>query len=174
MLHQNLSNYLSDQKFIDFKLSAENYCNYLENLGLEENRFFSIRVQTLLADLYSRALKLDEVELIKDSDYEDQQQRYKIINRAKEFGGMVSKILGAAQFYRTAFNPSDIDAEELGHGFLTDDLQDIYIDIKEALEFININNDSSVQQALWDIKFSLRSHWGEHCISALHYLQYLC
>ena len=67
-----------------------------------------------------------------------------------------------------------MDTEELSHGFLIDDIQDIYIDIKESLELLKKNENAPTQQALWDIKFSLRSHWGEHCVSALHFLHYLC
>ena len=174
MLHEYLESYINTKSFSDFKLSAENYCVYLENLSLSEKDSFPLHLKSLLADLYASALKLPEVDLVIVLDYEDKNLRDKLISCAKEFGGIASNILGNNQFYRTAFAPDNMDTEELSHGFLIDDIQDIYIDIKESLELLKTNENVPTQQALWDIKFSLRSHWGEHCVSALHFLHYLC
>jgi hypothetical protein len=174
MLQTYFTAYLSDNKFKSFQVAAENYCAYLENLNNRDRIDFAIELRKLLADLYSSALQLPKVDLIIDSNYEDQKLRETIKKRSGKIGLIASDILGDAQFYRKAHLPSDQNTEQLSHGFLVDDIQDIYIDIKEPLEFININSDEAVQQALWDFEFGRQSHWGEHCVSALHYIHYLC
>lgn len=174
MLHKYLQSYIDSKLFSDFKSAAEIYCSYLENLSYKEKEKFPVQLKMLLADLYATALKLPEVDLVIDGDYEDKTLRDALKNSISGFGSIAADILGKDQFYRTAYLPGDMETEELSHGFLIDDIQDIYLDIKEPLEFLKTNDNAAIQQALWDIKFSLRSHWGEHCVSALHFLQYLC
>lgn len=52
------------------------------------------------------------------------------------------------------------------------DLEDIYHNLKMELEKIKIGTDEAVEDALWQLKFSFQTHWGNHCVDALKILHY--
>jgi hypothetical protein len=54
---------------------------------------------------------------------------------------------------------------------LSDDLADIYRDLRASL----LGDPARIQtnDALWDLRFSFETHWGQHAVSALAAMQAL-
>jgi hypothetical protein len=50
---------------------------------------------------------------------------------------------------------------------LSDDLADIYRDLKNGLNFFN-RGEEGIQKAIWEWKFNYEHHWGPHLYNALH------
>jgi hypothetical protein len=58
-------------------------------------------------------------------------------------------------------------------GILSDDLADIWLDIKRGLQTLELNPEASLSDVLWSWKFSFETHWGRHAVSAMATLRSL-
>jgi hypothetical protein len=65
--------------------------------------------------------------------------------------------------YWTIFDPSKIEDKEAIYNELSDDLADIYRDIKYGLLLFDAGHFS---EAIWEWKFNFKIHWGRHLSSA--------
>lgn len=50
---------------------------------------------------------------------------------------------------------------------LSDELSDIYVDLKPALLKYDPGDEMNQRLAIWDWKFTLQIHWGHHLVDAL-------
>lgn len=140
---------------------ARSYCSYYEQNEHQQRQFLS-QIQNLLIDLYARGRHLPEVPA---SDYEfddlferDDKQIRNLIAHKVPFS-----------YYWTVLDPFTFDKDpELGVGDLLDDLGDIYLDLKRAIEIYDSGLDGSKQEAYWKLKFDFDYHWGDHCIDAMN------
>lgn len=75
--------------------------------------------------------------------------------------------------YWDVFDPLKLEENDPVYWQLPDDLADIYRDIKDNL---NLFEAGHIVEAVWEWRFSFRTHWGQHLLGAqraLHsYLQY--
>ena len=65
--------------------------------------------------------------------------------------------------YWTIFDPSKIEDKDAVFNELSDDLADIYRDIKYGLLLFDAGHFS---EAVWQWKFHFKIHWGRHLLSA--------
>ena len=72
-----------------------------------------------------------------------------------------------SDFYWTLYTPLALD-KPVG-GCLTNDIQEIYQEIKRGLVFAQQNT----YAALWEWKFGFDNHWGNHAIDAIRALHYM-
>jgi len=70
-------------------------------------------------------------------------------------------------YYGEVFNPLTVPPEEPVVGDLSDDLADIYFELRAGLD---LYENKQPQEALWTWKFGLEIHWGEHATSAIRVL----
>lgn len=154
----------------EFLNSAQNFINLLENENLTLKEFM-ISCHSILLELYTCGHNFDEIELKYSDVHSRNEVKIKFENRNKS---IISK-LNENEFYWEVFDPINPDMEnEPIKGSLSDDLSDIYHDLKIELEKINTNTNEAIEDAFWQMKFSFRNHWGNHCIDALRALHYLC
>jgi len=76
-------------------------------------------------------------------------------------------------YYLMIFDPFE-EAPSPVVGSLSDDLSDIWRDLKEGLLQLDLGTESAVVDAVWAWRFGLEFHWGSHhsahAIDALHAL----
>jgi hypothetical protein len=70
-------------------------------------------------------------------------------------------------FYGELFDPLIVPPAEPVVGFILDDLMDIHRDLIRGLRYFEVGR---CDEALWEWRFSLRHHWGEHATSAIRAL----
>lgn len=75
---------------------------------------------------------------------------------------------GDVDIYQTVYDPYATDT--LVEGSLSDDILDIYKDVKEALVLYERGEE---QESLWQLKFSFHSHWVIHALNAMKAIQSL-
>jgi hypothetical protein len=56
-------------------------------------------------------------------------------------------------------------------GSLTDDVIDVYCDLKMGLDAFDAGH---VEGAVWDWRFNFAHHWGHHAVDGLRALQRAC
>jgi hypothetical protein len=75
----------------------------------------------------------------------------------------------AFETYWEVFDPYELDQPVAGS--LSDDLLDVYRDIRRGLALWEYRDD---QNAIWEWRFSFESHWGDHAVDALRALHRSC
>lgn len=76
----------------------------------------------------------------------------------------VARLLSGISVYRTVFDPTELDDDEIVVGSLVDDLGDVYRDLAEGLTEWN---GGRLNDAIWTWKFGYGTHWGRHATDAL-------
>lgn len=134
-----------------FLSSANHYCtlidslNYLDEKNLEE-------LLAALLDLYLKVLRLPEVE----PDNAEVPQLEIPLPKVD---------FDKYEYYWEVFDPYKLD--EPGCGSLSDDILDIYKDLKEG---IILFEQDTPNEAIWHWKFHFQAHWGSHIVNALRAL----
>lgn len=136
----------------DFFHSAVNYCNIIDNFDSNKVHNNLKTLLVALVDLYSKALYLPEVELENDE--------------VTEVDISVPQInFNQYDYYWEVFNPYDLE-EPVGAS-LSDDILDIYKDVKKG---ILLYEKYEHIEGIWEWKFGFEIHWGSHAVDAIRAL----
>jgi len=150
--------------YLVFRERAQAFCQIVESAaGLERKTFLDL-LETTLAQVYAAAVVLPFVEPA-TSDVPDS------CFAVEQWSGLWQTLrdkLGAADSYREVFDPTE--KEEAIDMSLSQDIAEIYQDLKEALEIEKLG----IQQAdlHWDWNHEFRNHWGKHALNALNALHW--
>ena len=166
-LSNDIINFLNLDTTRNFLVAANKFVSILETENIQKDDFIK-QTHLALVDLYSSGHKLQDIELIYSSANSDFDREEFFDNKNQN---LISE-LGGQAFYFEAFDPSYEKEDSPSQGWLVDDFADIYRDIKIELEKLKLGTDEATEDALWQLKFSFRNHWGGHCINALRYLHY--
>jgi hypothetical protein len=139
-----------------FAEGARQYCAFIENADQYPLTERLLSVATLLADLYAAGLRLPAVEQPDD-------QAPGVGSTAPRWEG-----LGDLTFYWEVGDPYQWEAPVVGS--LSDDLLEIYHDLKRGLSTFEEGGDASIASAVWEWRSNFAKHWGEHTVDALRTL----
>src|SRR6185503_18101300 len=104
----------------------------------------------LLPQIYALSHQLPDVELADDDSVEGYQGE--IISPM----GKINKLLGGYDLYTEVFDPvTDTDALKTT---LSDDLSDIYTDLKRPLKKYDTGEEQNQRIAIWEWKFNMQIH----------------
>jgi hypothetical protein len=132
---------------------ARRYCAWVESTPAEPSLEMR-RAQEFLAELHLAAVNLPRVEPENDVEGEEISS-YEMI--CKRFASL--PVYG----YWDVFDVLNPEAEEPVFGTLTDDLADIYSDVKRGLSLFDAGYKI---EAIWEWRFNFYIHWGVHLTSA--------
>lgn len=139
-----------------FVWSAREFCAFSQEAGklsLEERMR---RARHCLLPLYTAALSLPSVEPAARAE-------------SRPSPEAPSDWQGFEQFenYWEMLDPFKLKPDEPGVGSLSDDLLDVYRDVRRGLELWESGHDAN---AVWEWRFSFECHWGNHAVDALRAL----
>lgn len=143
---------MQHQEVEAFRISADAYCGFIDSCrSFDEEESFS-KLLKILSQLYTKALDLPEVESEEECPI--------------DVDFLLPEIeVKKHNVYREIFNP--YQDETPVNGCLDDDILGIYSDIKKGLILYEEGHDI---EAVWEWKFGLETHWGEHATSAIRAL----
>ncbi|MBK8944089.1 MAG: DUF5063 domain-containing protein [Ignavibacteriae bacterium] len=177
MAKTNMSNNISEdiKIFLEkgstqiFLKAAQNFVSLLENEEISFQDFMNYAHSSLL-ELYISGYHLEDISLkYSDADKEINNN----INIESKNRNLISN-LKKEILYWEVFDPTDSREEDKTVlASLEDDFGDIYKDLKRELEKIKLNSDEAIEDALWQLNFGFKYHWGNHCIDAMRALHYL-
>jgi hypothetical protein len=78
--------------------------------------------------------------------------------------------LGELDLYWQVFNP--MRDKEAIRGSLTDDIADIYRDLKEGI-LLNQTRQAPVEEIGFDWRFGFYSHWGKHAMDSMRTIHHI-
>ncbi|MEW4565859.1 DUF5063 domain-containing protein [Bremerella sp. JC770] len=156
----------------EFVVTASKFCDLVENHEREPFDRFIRELRQLLPLLYYQAVRLPEAGSRADTSYErnithDQWQRM--------FGRLV-QYLGDRNRYWVVHD-IDVVAEEAPEGTLgslSDDLADIWRDLKNGLMHWESADQRLRQELIWQWRFHFDGHWADHVIDALRAINRMC
>jgi len=144
------------REVIEFVERARAYCAFVESAGVFGSVERLRKAAVLLAELYAAGLQLPDVEPV-DIDEKESKVEHPRLD------------LGEAETYWEIFDPYELS--EPVAGSLADDLGDVYVDVRRGLALYDTNTGDGRVNAIWDWRFNLHVHWGDHAVDALRALQ---
>ena len=146
-----------DSAAAEFAETARRYCKFVEAAAGIEERTRLQRARLELSELVHAACQLPSG----DADGPDVDQE---VSTPTDWPGF-----GDLDVYHEVFDPY-VDEPPVC-GSLSDDLLDIYRDLKRGLVAYDAGQ---VGTAVWEWRFHFDHHWGDHAVDALRALQRAC
>ena len=161
---------LETAEFSRFLDAARGFCNFVETETSLTKTDFLLVIQNHLATLYSTARQIPLIKIKYDKDVDSEISKEAVNSIIEAIGDRVPFC-----YYRIVLNPFNMsNSVETGTGDLTDDLSNIYKDLKESLLIFDTDDIAAKEHAVWKFRFEFDSHWSKHCIDGLsaihHYL----
>ena len=138
---------------------AKKYCIFIENSYTLTLKKLAKNSLVLLSELYLKVLQLPDIEPSN--------------NRIVHIKIKTPKWRGFDEYenYWEIFNPYKLKEPVIGS--LSDDLLDIYRDLRQGFLMIEQDQLNDITDAIWYWKFTCFTHWGEHTVSALRALHFI-
>lgn len=159
----NLDEKVYSKEVIEFTAVANEYCVFLEDIkeykGLQILRF----LQRLLPLLYSKTLALPAFESLLDDDQE------KFVTEAdwqKIHDSLIVKF-GEANDFLEVFDEKIEFSETAVSGSISENIADIYQDLKDYLISYSIGNLEIMNESLWSCLESFNLFWGQKLVNTL-------
>ena len=152
---------------LEFVTVVVEFCRFLEDANQCERLKFNQIAVKLLPLLYLKASTLPEVELYSDEELEQfvTETDYEFIRSS------VSDLLGNSDNYLEVFTSGIEYCEEGVAASISEDLADMYQDLKNFISAFQLENEEVMNDALYYCQNSFCEFWGQkllNCLRALH------
>ncbi|HQF02056.1 MAG TPA: DUF5063 domain-containing protein [Bacteroidales bacterium] len=154
------------QQVLEFLAVAHKYCQFMEQLYRQSAENISDFLVQILPLLYFRGSLLPvinqiEIEVVEKYVTEEEWQAL--------FNDLRQKFLDNDEYW---FVENDNPHNDLIRGSLSDNLADIYQDLKDFVILYQRPFRNVKEAAVWDIRQLFRSHWGFRVVNVLKVLHY--
>jgi len=156
---------------VEFVTVANEYCSTIENvshLTAEENL---AKLQKLLPLLYLKASVVEKIEMVMDEELE------KFVNEL-DYNMLHQKwlqLLGENDGFYEVFDPNIQFGEETVRASVSENLMDIYQDLKNCITNYSIGNEDVMNDAISECIYHFEEFWGQQLVNvmrAVHMLVY--
>ena len=152
------------KEYID---SAIVYCDFIESTETINSVEFLTKIRLLLLTLYQQGFMFPLYNGNSQPDTEDLLGESYFIVLKK-----IAQKIGNTNFYTHMYDPTNSKDDKPVVGALSDDLGDIYRDLKGAILQLDLDSETARARALWDLHFLFRNHYAEHIINALYAIHF--
>lgn len=154
---------------IEFVTVANGYCSFIEQVNhYLPGPALSI-VRKMLPLLYLKATLVPEVEKILDEDTE------KFVTEL-DYNVLLQKWmkkLGENDSYREVFDPAGEFSDEALEASISENLLDIYQDVKDFIYLYSLGNEEVMNDALSECLFRFKEDWGQKLVNVLRAIHML-
>lgn len=171
MREEELNSIAYSKNVIEFITVANEFCSFLERSESLETPDFLGRLQKILPLLYLKASLLPDFELEAEDDLE------KFVTEM-DYSLIQQKILhhtGANDDYQEVFLSGMQFSESALTASISENVADIYQEMKDLVMSFRMLNDEVMEQAVWECKNNFSQLWGQtlvNCLRAVHNLIY--
>lgn len=144
----------------NFVEKAKSYCNIIEEAGQYDLIDRCRQIAQSLAAVYLAGFSLPNVE-----PSSEKTEKLSVPVPAQWPG------MGRFEYYWLVYNPYERDGV-VGNS-LSDDLLDVYKDLKRGMTIYERGTKDSVMDAIWTWRFDFLTHWGVHATNALKVLHWI-
>ncbi len=171
MSEEGLNSIAYSKNVIEFITVANEFCSFLERSEDFESPDFLNRLQKMLPLLYLKASLLPEFEFESYEDLEKfvTEMDYSIIQQK------ILRHTGANDDYQEVFLSGMQFSESALTASISENVSDIYQEMKDLVMSYRMLNDEVMEQAVWECKNNFSLLWGQtlvNCLRAVHNLIY--
>ena len=156
------------QPIDSFAELAASYCTLIERHGDYTAQEFIARVREVLPQLYYYALRLPDMETT------DQELDHNINH--DEWSATCCSLrrkFGINDHYWEIYEPLKLEHDDPVAGSLSDDLADIWRDLRPGVTRWSDSSDTMQKQIIWEWRFSFHQHWSNHAVDALRVINWI-
>ena len=171
MREEELNSIAYSKNVIEFITVANEFCSFLERSESLETPDFLGRLQKMLPLLYLKASLLPEFEFEAEDDLEKfvSEMDYNLIQQK------ILRHTGANDDYQEVFLSGMQFSESALTASISENVADIYQEMKDLVMSFRMLNDEVMEQAVWECKNNFSQLWGQslvNCLRAIHNLIY--
>lgn len=159
-----------DENVNNFVTTAANYCTLLENANNFSKKDFIGKTLEIFSSLYYSMLRFPLFEV--DSE-EGMIEKFVTEQEWNNIYQIVSQKLGYHNDYLDVYDPVARQEEDLSVGKISDNLADIYQDMKDFVTLYGVGNEEVMLASLWECKISFEEFWGQKLLNATRVLHRL-
>jgi hypothetical protein len=154
---KDLHNFIYSQEVLEFLKCSQNFCKWIEDSEISDSKSFVQQGLKILPNLYSWMISIPAIEPVFDEATEKfvTEEDWSVIYRK------VTDTLGALNDYNDIPERSEYDRSELIIRKISEDISDIYQDIRDFLEVFRNSPEEIMNDALWECKTLFEDNWGE-------------
>lgn len=164
-------NVVYSKDVIEFVTVANQFCLFVEQSGSETPEGFVDKAVKILPLLYLKGTMLP----IAEREYEDPLERCVTEEDYLSVKGFVEFLLGKSDDYLEVFHPEIQYSDSPVRVKISEDIADIYQDIKEFITLYQMGSTEIMNDALCDCTENFKRYWGQKLVNvlrALHNLKY--
>lgn len=171
MKENTLKNTVFSKNVIEFTTVALQYCNFIENFEGEDSDQFIDKMTKILPLLYLKVVLVEETEPVNDEEPET-------MVTESDYNYVLSKlyhILGKNDTYLEVFLQDMKYSETPIAASVSEDLSDIYQDLKNFITIYERGIIENMNDALFVCIENFKAYWGQKLVNvmrALHILKY--
>ena len=162
-MEDNLGHIVYSKNVLEFVTVAGEYTNLIENVAETDKIVFLYKTQKILPLLYLKGSLIPELENVYDEIIEkfvteETWNYYEIALRNK---------LGKHNDYLEVFDPNISISDTPISSCISENLSDIYQDIKDFITAYRIGTVEIMNDALWECRQNFEQYWGQKILNSL-------
>ncbi len=171
MSEEGINQFVYSKNVVEFVTVANEYCNSIESASAFTTKENLERLQKLLPLLYIKASVLPKIERVIDDELE------KFVSEL-DYNRLHQKwlqLLGENDSFYEVFDPNIQFSEETVRASVSENLLDVYQDIKDFITSYSLGNEDVMNDSLAECLFHFEEFWGQQAVNvlrAIHMLLY--
>jgi hypothetical protein len=160
---ENSSEPVYSRNVIEFVAVANEFCKYAEHAGeLRGDELLKI-LQRILPLMYLKASLLPQLEPF----FEDGNEKFITENDWVRVHDNLREKFGTADDYREVFDDKAKETEEGIVSSISENMADIYQDIKDFLLLYQTGTAEVMNDAIWECRLNFENFWGQKLVNSM-------
>ena len=159
----NTSTIVYSKNVVEFVTVANEFCTSVESVGHLSAKENLDKLQKLLPLLYLKASVLPKVERLMDDELEKfvSELDYNMLHQKW------MQMLGEHDGFHEVFDPNIQFGEETVRASISENLMDVYQDLKDFVTAYSIGNEEVMNDSLSECIFHFEEFWGQQVVNVL-------
>jgi hypothetical protein len=159
---EETGNIVYSKPVLEFTTVANEICKFLENPPSTEVVTLLNTLQKVLPFLYMKATLLPQTELL----YDDGNEKFVTEDDWQGIRNKLLLIIGKNDSY-LELTVEETDTDEAKVSSISENLADIYQDLKDYSSLFQTGAEEIMNDALWEIKYNFQRYWGIKVLSTM-------
>ncbi|HUX53295.1 MAG TPA: DUF5063 domain-containing protein [Williamwhitmania sp.] len=147
---------------LEFTTVANEVCKFIENPTSLEVASLLGTLQKVLPFLYMKATLLPQTELL----FDDGNEKFVTEEEWQAIRNRLLAIIGKYDSYVELMD-EETETDEAKVSSISENLADIYQDLKDYSSLFQIGAEQIMNDALWEIKYNFQRYWGIKVLSTM-------
>lgn len=169
MEEEGLNQVIYSKSVVEFVTVANEYCHFIERINVYSTSHALSIAQKILPLVYLKAALLPEIDKILEEETEKfvSELDYTILlqNWMKKLGGFDS--------FKEVFKPGMEFSDEALESSISENLLDIYQDLKNFISSYSLGNEDVMNDSLSECVYQFREYWGQRLVNVLRAIHML-